>query len=188
MLSGWFRFLGTEAAFAEEIHHRDEWSIELDLVWLQYLRRENPCPIVPVLCGSFAHFMLGEANIEKEANFEPFIEVLRDEMTKRRTVVVASGDLAHLGPAFDGPPLDEADQAKMKQDDTALIDTLAQGQAASFFEFMKSQYERNVCGLSPFYFTLDLLQQTTGHTIAYDRCPADQNNSSFVSVCGMVLE
>jgi hypothetical protein len=50
------------------------------------------------------------------------------------------------------------------------------------------QYERNICGLSPFYFTLKLLGQTQGRLIAYDRCPADMNRTSFVSVCGMVLD
>ncbi len=180
--------LGEEAAFAEELHHRDEWSIELDLVWLQYLREETPCPVVPILCGSFGHFIAGEADIQQEAAFQAVMEVLRDEMSKRRTVIVASGDLAHMGPAFDGDPLDVADQSQMKIDDEALMETLCQGNANQFFEFMKGQYERNVCGLSPFYFTLDLLGETKGQTIAYDRCPADHNNTSFVSICGTVFE
>lgn len=180
--------LGPATAFAEELHHRDEWSIELDLVWLQYLREGKPCPVVPILCGSFGHFMLGEADIEQETKLKAFSKVLQEEMTKRRTVVVASGDLAHLGPAFEGAPLDSVAQAQMKVDDEALLATLSKGEALAFFNFMKGQYQRNVCGLSPFYFTLDLLGQTTGATLAYDRCPADYNNTSFVSVCGMVFE
>jgi hypothetical protein len=103
--------------------------------------------------------------------------------------VVAAGDLAHLGPAFDGPPLDTAAYAKMKLDDDLLVDSLCQGDAKEFFSFMQDgQYERNVCGLSPFYFTLDVLGQTQGQTVAYDRCPADNNNTSYVSVCGVVLK
>lgn len=181
------KVLGPERAFAEELHHRDEWSIELDLVWLQYLRQEVPCPVVPILCGSFGQYMTGQANIEQENTFKNFIDVLRKEMSKRRTVVVASGDLAHLGPAFDGPPLDASAHAQMKIDDTALMKNLCEGDSASFLEFMKGQYERNVCGLSPFYFTLELLGYTRGHTIAYDRCRADGNNTSFVSVCGTLF-
>ncbi len=182
------KVLGPENAFGEEIHHRDEWSIELDLVWLQYLRQEKPCLILPVLCGSFQHFMLGQADIAQETKFKAFIEVLRETMQQRRTVVVASGDLAHLGPAFDEPPLDAAAQQQMEKDDAALMETLTQGDAQVFFDFMKAdQYERNVCGLSPFYFMLAALGSTSGQTIAYARCPADLNNTSFVSVCGMVL-
>ncbi len=181
--------LGPEHAFAEELHHRSEHSIELALIWLQYLRGEESCPILPVLCGSFHHFMTNQANIEDETNYKAFVEVLRTEMTKRRTVVVAAGDLAHLGPAFDGPPLDPIAQVQMKVDDAVLMDTLCQGNAQNFFKFMQAgQYRRNVCGLSSFYFILDMLDQTHGQIIAYDRCPADHNSTSFVSVCGIVLE
>jgi AmmeMemoRadiSam system protein B len=181
--------LGPENAFADELHHRGEHSIELALVWLQYLRGEEPCPIVPILCGSFHHFLTGQANIEDESKFKAFVDVLREETKRRRTVVVAAGDLAHLGPAFDGPPLDAITQAQMKVDDTTLMDTICQGNAQTFFEFMKAgQHQRNVCGLSSFYFTLDVLGQSQGQTIAYERCPADHKDTSFVSVCGIVLQ
>ena len=183
------QILRSENAFAEELHHRGEHSIELALVWLQYLRGEEPCYVLPVLCGAFHHFMTKQADIKAEPAFEAFIKALREEISKRRTVVIAAGDLAHLGPAFDGPPLDAVAQAQMKVDDTLLMETLCQGDADTFFEFMQAgQYKRNVCGLSPFYFTLSTLGQTQGWTIAYDRCPADHNNTSFVSVCGLVLE
>lgn len=181
--------LGTETAFADELHHRGEHSIELVLVWLQYIRHQEPCQLLPVLCGTFQHFMTGQADITAETRFKAFVEALREEMTKRRTLVVAAGDLAHLGPAFDSPPLDALAQAQMKVDDTALMDSLAQGSAEAFFKLMQDgQHQRNVCGLSPFYFTLGTLGQTHGQVIAYDRCPADHQNTSFVSICGMVLE
>ena len=180
--------LGPEQAFAEELHHQREHSIELALVWLQHLRNGEPCLTLPVLCGSFHHFMVGQADIATEQRFEAFVELLRQEISTRRTVVVAAGDLAHLGPAFDGLPLDAVAQARMKVDDEALMENLCVGNAEKFFEFMQAgQYERNVCGLSPFYFTLRVLDQTKGQTIAYDCCPADNRSTSFVSVCGIVL-
>lgn len=181
--------LGPERAFAEELHHRREHSIELALIWLQYLRGQTPCFLLPVLCGTFHHFMVGQANIQAEATFQAVVEILQEEMAKRRTVVVAAGDLAHLGPAFDGPPLDAIAQGQMKVDDTLLMETICQGNIEAFFKLMQNgQYERNICGLSPFYFTLSTLGQTQGQIIAYDRCPADYNHTSFVSVCGLVLE
>jgi AmmeMemoRadiSam system protein B len=180
--------LGPEQAFSEELHHQREHSIELALVWLQHLRNGEPCLTLPVLCGSFHHFMVGQADIAAEQRFKAFIELLRQEISTRRTVVVAAGDLAHLGPAFDGPPLDAVAQARMKVDDEALMESLCGGDAEKFFEFMQAgQYERNVCGFSPFYFMLSVLGHTEGQTISYDRCPADNNNTSFVSVCGIVL-
>jgi hypothetical protein len=181
--------LGPEQAFAEELHHLNEWSIELDLVWLQYIRGGQPCPMLPILVGSFRHFALDEADIQQEAAFKRFVEVLQEEMAKRRTLIVASGDLAHLGPAFDGPPFDQAAYDRMKADDLRLLNTLSEGEAVTFFEFVKTeQFERNICGFSPFYFTLSLLNSSKGQTIAYDRCPADNHNTSYVSICGMVFE
>lgn len=180
--------LGPELAFAEEMHHLGEWSIELDLVWLQYIRGGEPCSVLPILSGTFRHFMLDEADLEEETRYQNFVALLQAEMTKRRTLIVASGDLAHLGPEFDGPPLNAAAYEQMKIDDDLLLDILSQGQAEQFFDFMKAgQFERNVCGLSPFYFTLKLLEETRGQTTSYDRCPADRQNSSFVSVCGMIF-
>ena len=132
--------------------------------------------------------MNDQADIKKESRFKAFIDVLREETTRRRTVIIASGDLAHMGPAFDGLPVDEVAQAQMKVDDEALMDTLCAGNADVFFEFMKGQHGRNVCGLSPFYFTLDLLGSSQGYTLAYDCCVADANNTSFVSVCGTIFE
>lgn len=182
------RVLSPELAFAEELHHIGEWSIELDLVWLQYMRGGEPCPILPILSGTFRPFMLDEADIKEETRFNDFVALLQEEMSKRRTLIVASGDLAHLGPEFDGPPLDVARYEQMKTDDDVLLNILSQGRAEQFFDFMKAgQFERNVCGLSPFYFTLKLLAETRGQLTSYDRCPADRQNTSFVSVCGMIF-
>jgi AmmeMemoRadiSam system protein B len=181
--------LGPKNAFADELHHQGEHSIELALVWLQHIRGGAPCAVLPVLTGSFHHFMTGAARIEDEEKFKGFINILRAEMEQRRTVVVAAGDLAHLGPAFDEPPLDFTAHAQMKIDDEALMTNLCAGDAAGFYKFMQAgQYRRNVCGLAPFYFTLSVLNQSQGHPITYDRCPADENDTSYVSVCGIVLE
>ncbi len=180
--------LGPEYVFEEELHHRGEHSIELAMVWLQYLRGDTPCPVLPVLCGSFHHFMTGQADIKAEKNYKTFVDILRQEMKRRRTVVVAAGDLAHLGPVFDTNPLTSQTHHQMKLDDDALMNTLCGGNAQTFLDFMKGeQYKRNVCGLSSFYFTLDILEQSRGQTLAYERCPADNNNTSYVSVCGIVL-
>ncbi len=181
--------IGTGAAFADELNHINEHSIELALVWLQHVRQGKPCPFVPILCGSFYPYLTGQADIKQQTAFTAMLDLLREEMGRRHTLIVASGDLAHLGPAFDEPPLDETAYQQMKFDDKVLLDKLCQGQADDFFAFMQAgQYKRNVCGLSPFYFALKLLGQSQGQVRGYDRCIADNHNSSFVSVAGLVFE
>ena len=44
--------LGEDAAFAGELRHRDEHSLELVAVWLHHMRGGEPVEIVPILTGS----------------------------------------------------------------------------------------------------------------------------------------
>ncbi len=106
----------------------------------------------------------------------------------RQVLVVASGDLAHVGPAFGGAKLDAAGRAAIRQADAELLQQLAAGSAEGFFAAIRRVEDRhNVCGVSPFYLSLRLLGDVEGQVAAYDQCPADQHNTSLVSVCGMVF-
>ncbi len=62
IVDGLVDVLGPERALTEEIHHIGEHSIELALVWFHYFLEGRPCPIVPILCGSFQHFLTGEGD------------------------------------------------------------------------------------------------------------------------------
>ncbi len=66
--------LGQETAFAEELHHAHEHSIELAAVWLHFTRGGRPVALLPILCGSFGGFVAGERD---PATYEPFDAVLR---------------------------------------------------------------------------------------------------------------
>ena len=48
------------------------------------------------------------------------------------------------------------------------------------------QDRNNVCGVPPIYLALRMLGQVQGEQVAYDRCPADEDGTSLVSVCGVV--
>ena len=52
--------IGEEAAFREELHHRQEHSIELTAVWLHHIYHSagvEPKPMLPILIGSFHDFV-----------------------------------------------------------------------------------------------------------------------------------
>ncbi len=50
--------LGEEVAFGLELNHRTEHSVELAAVWLHHaLRGQTPPAVVPLLIGSFHHFV-----------------------------------------------------------------------------------------------------------------------------------
>jgi AmmeMemoRadiSam system protein B len=181
--------IGPEAAFAEELHHRNEHSIELAAVWLHHMRGGRPIDMLPVLCGSFAHFVSGAADPADDEKFSAFVDALRPALAGRRAIVVAAGDLSHVGPAFDGPPQGTNERARVAMADDTIIERMCTGEAAAFFASIQRIGDRNnVCGLPPIYLSLRLLAPATGERVAYDRCPADEADTSFVSVGGVVWD
>ncbi len=180
--------LGPEAAFAEELHHRGEHSIELAAIWLHFIRRGEAVPLVPILCGHFGEFVAGEADPMSYQAFAQAVAVLRGAMTGRRALVVAAADLAHVGPAFGGRPLDFIAQAQLRRADRQLLQTVYAGDATAFFANLKAEGDRrNVCGLPPIYLTLRLLEGVRGEAAGYALCPADPQGLSWVTIAGVIL-
>lgn len=186
-----------QAAFRGELHHRHEHSIELAAVWLHYMRGGQPIDLVPVLTGPLDP---GGDSLQARA----LLKTLRAEIERRaargeKTLVVAAGDLAHLGPAFDSPPVDAARLLQLKDADDALIDAVCRLDSAGFLhEIEHTQDANNVCGVSPIYLTLRLLESdggsggtasgaAVGERCGYAVCPADEDQTSVVSVCGVAL-
>jgi hypothetical protein len=65
---------------------------------------------------------------------------------------------------------------------------MSAGDAAGFFEAIHRDGGRyNVCGLPPIYLMLRALEPARGELVAYDQCPADEEGTSFVSICGVLL-
>ena len=185
--------IGGEAPFDEEIHHRREHSIELAAVWLHHVRGGEPCPVLPILCGSFQPFVSGQADPAADAGLNAALDVLRSILGSRRALVIAAADLAHIGPAFgDARPVDPIRYAQLKAADEVLIQTITAGDADAFFRTIAAEGDRrNICGLPPIYLTLRLLGglegRVHGELTGYGRCPADAANTSFVSVCGVAF-
>jgi len=181
--------MGQDEAFAGELLHRSEHSIELAAVWLHHIRQGQPCELVPILCGSFSHFVRGEAAPEHDPTINGLVNTLRQTMDRRQVIVVAAADLSHVGPAFGGKALDIMGRARLQAADDKLIEQVCAGDAEEFFAAIKREGDRrNVCGLPPIYLTLRMLSPVQGERVAYARCPADQSDTSLVSVCGIVFK
>ncbi|GBD10875.1 hypothetical protein HRbin23_00525 [bacterium HR23] len=181
--------IGPETAFAEELHHAGEHSIELALVWLHYALGRRQVSVLPVLCGHFGHWMSNGLTPSQDQRLERFIQTLREMLHRRRWVVVAAGDLAHVGPAFGDPlPYDLASRARLREADQALLATLAQGDAEAFFRVVQGEQDhRKICGLSCVYLALRLVgPSVSGYVVDYAQCPADSQGTSLVSIAGLL--
>ena len=185
--------IGEEAAFAGELRHRGEHSLELVAVWLHHLRAGQPCAVVPILCGGFHQYLKNGAIPAQDPLIARVIATLRRVIKGRRTVVIASGDLAHVGPAFGGEPLTTDRRALVNAADEQLLTHMSNGDVESFFNAIQQvQDANNVCGLAPIYLTMHTLADShpaplRGHPIGYATCPADEYGTSVVTVGGMIF-
>ena len=185
--------LGEEAAYAEELHHRSEHSVELSAVWLHHIFQKagkEPCPVVPILVGSFHHFVINGRKPVDDSRLNAFLETLQQETAGRRVLAVASVDLAHVGPNFgDEFVMDQLRRDSLAEQDQQLMAAAIAGDAESWYSQIAAVGDRNrICGFAPTYLMLRYLGKSSGIQIAYDQCTADNQDTSLVSICGLLVE
>jgi len=179
---------GDDAVFSGELRHRAEHSVEAALIWSHHLMRDKPCRVVPILCGSFESFIHQKVSPSTSGAVSATIRVLRETASRRRTVIVAAADLAHVGPAFgDLLPLDLAARARLEAQDRRLLDILRKADPEAFLgEIRTDGDQRHICGIPPIYIMLAVMAGTEGTSTGYSLCPASEDGTSIVSICGMV--
>ena len=160
-------------------------------MWLHHFLDGRACAVVPILCGSFHHFVNGRGHPRDDERIGAALAYLRDATAERRTLVIAAGDLAHMGPAFgDETSLDAIARAKLAAEDSASMEDICGGDAAAFFERSRAELDsRRICGISPIYLMLEMLSDKglRGESMGYDQCPADSQGGSVVSIAGALL-
>jgi AmmeMemoRadiSam system protein B len=178
----------SEVAYGEELNHRTEHSIELAAVWLHHMRGGEPIDLVPVLCGSLDRLFEGERELEDDPGINNFLRALAPLLKEKNTLIIAAGDMAHVGPAFGGRQLDLLGKGRIKSADDELISYVCEGDYATFYEAIREVNDQNnVCGLAPIYMAMRSLSPVKGENVAYDQCPADTQGTSIVSISGVVL-
>lgn len=174
-------------AYAEELHHRGEHSVELAALWLHHVRDRRPLPVLPVLCGHPGP-MLAAGGIEPASAAGRTLAALRSALAGRRALVVAAADFAHVGPAFgDRLAFGAREKAAVRAADEVLIAAMRDGPPAVLAEAAAIDDRYRICGLSPMALLLGLLGPSTPELVAYDHCPADDDGGSIVSIAGILL-
>jgi AmmeMemoRadiSam system protein B len=109
----------------ELMAHLPEHSIELEVVFLQYLYEgKRPIRIVPLVVGSFQDCVEGGIAPTVRADIRRMVEALRqaEAQTPEPICYLISGDLAHIGPKFGDPePVAEPLLSDSRQRDQAIF-------------------------------------------------------------------
>jgi len=178
----------TESLFADELHHRNEHSIEFQALLLRFvLPAQRPITILPVLCGSLHRLLETTDDPAARPEIGRFLHTLAELTEGRKVCVIAGADLAHVGPRFGDPhPLGPAQRQRLAEADAKSLAACAAGDARAFWDTIRADGDaRRVCGTAPIYHTLTLARARAGAVVAYEQCPAE--SGSVVSVGGVVL-
>jgi AmmeMemoRadiSam system protein B len=169
--------------------HLPEWSIELEVVFLQYLYQgKRPIRIVPLVVGSFHDSIVTASLPSQREDIGRMVEALRRATAEAREPVctIISGDLAHVGPKFGDPePLTADFLADSRQRDQAILKRAEAADAAGYFGVIADEGDgRRICGLPPTYTVLEALRPGRGQVLHYDQYvhPRGQESVSFASV------
>lgn len=189
LVEDYSRVIGEDRAFGRELYHSFEHSVEAAAIWLHYFLGAVKCEVLPVLCGTFQDFIATDISPLHCDSIRAMVDIIRRARETRRTLIVAAADLAHVGPAFgDRFPVDARGRADLAEADERLMKTVKQVDAEGLINELRSDGDRRrICGLPPLYLTSVVLAGCTGVVTGYEQCPASDDATSLVSICGVVF-
>ncbi|HEV3145387.1 MAG TPA: AmmeMemoRadiSam system protein B [Gemmataceae bacterium] len=178
-----------DGLFNDPIAHFPEHSIELEVVFLQYLyENRRPFRIVPLVVGSFRDCVEEGTEPGQQSDIQQMIQALRqaEAETKERICYIISGDLAHIGPKFgDAQQAAEPWLTHSRNQDHALIKAVSAVDMAKYFQVIAAEQDaRRICGLPPTYTVLEAIRPTSGKLLHYGQYvhPRGHESVSFASM------
>jgi MEMO1 family protein len=162
--------------------HRTEHSIELQLPVIQFMAAGKRIEILPILTGSMHEQIAGGKSLEDEEITAP-LRSLREVLKAygKPYLVVAGADLAHIGAQFgDAFALDRQTLLQSKEKDENILAHLKSVDAGGFFEEIRTEEDRRrICGLTPIYLQLSLLEGSRCEIVGYDQWYDGRSSVSF---------
>jgi hypothetical protein len=175
-------------AFADEVAHLPEHSIEFQVLFLQYCVADRPFRIVPLLVGTFQDCVRQDTAPHEQADIYLMIQALKraEEESGQRVCYISSGDLAHIGPKFgDDTPVRKELLEHSRKQDHAFLKTAASADRERLFHGVRDERdERRLCGFPPTYTLLSVLEPDHGKLLHYDQYshPSGFESVSFASM------
>jgi MEMO1 family protein len=166
-----------------ELAHAAEHSIEFQAVYLRSLglAGEGSASIVPILCDSLHSLVLPPHSPRDVAFVTDFVAALRQAIAEdgRRITVIAAVDLAHVGLKFGDRWLtDPEHMAEVRAGDEEMLSLIVQPDPeAYYFQVMRDQDARRICGFTPIYLLSELMD-SPGQVLRYTQWIAEDQSSS----------
>ncbi len=175
-----------DSAYRGELSHRDEHSIEFQVLYLQRRLAGRPFTIVPILCGGFYHLLDDGLTPAQSPEVQALVDAVRDaEATLGgATLYVAGVDFSHVGPRFgDGRVTDEV-MTEVRAIDEAAIAAAATADADAWFRVIAEKDDATrICGYAPTWATLRCAAPPAGRALGYAQ--SVERDTSLVSVAAM---
>jgi MEMO1 family protein len=167
--------------YVDEWPHRNEHSIELQLPLIQFMMKDD-FEILPVLTGSMHQHVEGEKSVD-DGEIEEIVANLQEALAAygKPFIILSGADLAHIGAQFgDRSALDMATLAHSKAQDQILLESVKKVDAAGFFATIREEKDaRRICGLTPIFFQLKLLEGSRCDIVGYDQWTDGKSSVSF---------
>jgi AmmeMemoRadiSam system protein B len=158
----------------EWLAHLPEHSIELEVVFLQYLyENKRPIRMVPLVVGSFFDCVCRNQNPMSRPDIANMVEALRaaQRQTPESICYIISGDLAHIGPKFDDAvPMTPSRLRHSREQDQAILRQAEAARPAEYFRVIADEGDsRNICGLPPTFTFMEAVRPQSGKLLHYDQ-------------------
>jgi len=176
---------GGDILSADDFVHRDEHSIEFQVIFLQHIFRGSSFVLVPVLCGSLLGSLPAYTREAYRSEGGRFLQVLADAAKDDETILVAGVDFSHVGQKFGHDMPASLIINESEKHDKALLHFLCDRDAHGFWEeSIKVEDKFNVCGFSALACLLEVLPPSHGKLLAYETYREEPTKSavSFAAV------
>jgi len=165
--------------------HKNEHSIELQIIWLQHILKDREVTFLPILAGSFSAGKSGNPadNNEVKNTIETLQQI--ENSHDGNVLWVASVDFAHVGPRFgDIDPVEKSFLSQIARRDLEALEALRNTDARKWWEsILKDDNERRVCGFYATYLFLELVKGSKGFICDYQQAVSNEKDQmvSFAS-------
>ena len=175
--------------FSDEFLHRDEHSIEFQVLFLQHLSGgPDDTMIVPILCSSYHPFIEQGKNPRDDEETADFMAAVRKAVlqSRREVCFIAAVDLSHVGRRF-GQSVDISDEFLqwLESEDMKLMDAVLKRDGGQFFRIIRDKKDSlNVCGTPAIFTLLNCIEADSARLLHYDQA-VDRNTDSVVTFAAL---